>query len=55
MVGELLKRIEGLEKEISILKQSKQDIPRGLRCSHQTIPWGVHKRKCSKCGEIFIV
>ena len=28
---------------------------KGLKCDHQTIPWGVHKRKCGKCGEIFVV
>lgn len=46
-IKELERRIEELERKFYKGK--------GLKCNHQTIPFGLHKRKCGICGEIFIV
>jgi hypothetical protein len=51
-------RIDNLEKQVEDLKRQldrKQDKEYNVDCNHQTIPFGQHKRKCGKCGKIFIV
>jgi hypothetical protein len=50
-------KIKNLKRRIDVLEQylKKINLKTGLKCDHQTIPWGQHKRKCGKCGEVFVV
>jgi len=52
----LKQKIIDLDQRIAQLEAAlKKRDNTGLRCDHQTIPWGVGKRKCGKCGEVFVV
>ena len=51
---ELRKTLAGLERRIENLEDQANLADRKRQCNHATINWGVHKRKCTRCGEIFI-
>jgi len=48
-------KIRKLEERVTELEMKLYKSKSKWECNHQTIPFGVHKRKCGICGEIFIV
>lgn len=53
-IQELEQDIENLTKRIKVLEDASRSSYK-FPCNHQTTPFGVNKRRCGICGEIFVV